>query len=453
VTTTSNDSPQADRPPVGLEKLPSEPVDRLIKPFNRFLRIEAAAGGVLLLCVAASLLLSNSALSAHFLALWQIHAGIRIDHVELLRSLMQWINDGLMTLFFFVGALELKREIVLGELSNPRIATLSLAAALGGMIVPAMLFYVLEGSGTGSHGWGTVMATDTALLIGCLAILGARIPQSLRLFLLSLAIFDDIGAIVVVAFGYGGTLHWGAVGWVVVGILIVAGMARIGIRSLPIYCVFGGGIWLALDASGIHPTVAGLILGLMTPARSWVSAHRLHAILGRVLAYPRGNHWSGDTPDRKDLQRAAVAAREALSPVERLEIALHPWVAFAVMPVFALANAGLRISPAGADRITFMAIFFGLFVGKPVGVVLFSYLAVKCRLAERPPDLPWRLLAAGALLTGIGFTMALLIAALAFDAGPLNSAKLGILAASVVSAASGLIALSWQTAPQRRRFD
>jgi len=438
---------------MGLEKLPSEPVDRVAKPFNRFLQIEAAASGVLLLCVAAALALSNSALSARFLALWEIHAGIRIDHIELLRSLTRWINDGLMTLFFFVGALELKREIVLGELSNPRIATLSLAAAFGGMIVPAILFYVLEGSGAGSHGWGAVMATDTALLIGCLAILGSRIPQSLRLFLLSLAIFDDIGAIVVVAFGYGGSLHWAAVGWGAAGILIVAGMARIGIRNLPIYCLFGGGIWLALDASGIHPTVAGLVLGLMTPARSWVSDHRLHAILGRVLAYPRGNHWSGDTQDRKDLRRAAVAAREALSPVERLEIALHPWVAFAVMPVFALANAGLRISPADVDRAPFMAVFLGLFVGKPIGVVLFSYMAVKCRLAERPQDLPWRLLAAGALLTGIGFTMALLIAALAFGSGLLNSAKLGILAASIASAASGVIALAWLTSPQTRRED
>lgn len=438
---------------MGLEKLPSEPVDRVAKPFNRFLQIEAAASGVLLLCVAASLALSNSALSARFLALWEIHAGIRIDHIELLRSLTRWINDGLMTLFFFVGALELKREIVLGELSNPRIATLSLAAAFGGMIVPAILFYVLEGSGAGSHGWGTVMATDTALLIGCLAILGSRIPQSLRLFLLSLAIFDDIGAIVVVAFGYGGSLHWAAVGWGVAGILIVAGMARIGIRNLPIYCLFGGGIWLSLDASGIHPTVAGLVLGLMTPARSWVSDHRLHAILGRVLAYPRGNHWSGNTQDRKDLRRAAVAAREALSPVERLEIALHPWVAFAVMPVFALANAGLRISPADVDRAPFMAVFLGLFVGKPIGVVLFSYMAVKCRLAERPQDLPWRLLAAGALLTGIGFTMALLIAALAFGSGLLNAAKLGILAASIASAASGVIALAWLTSPQTQRED
>lgn len=457
MTTKTQSSPQAGEPlitpPVTLGKLPSEPVDKLTKPFTQFLRIEAAASAVLLICAVLALVFSNTALSARFLSLWEIHAGIRLDHFELLRSLKQWINDGLMTLFFFVGALELKREIVLGELSNPRIATLSLAAALGGMIVPAILFYVLQDSGAGSHGWGAVMATDTALVIGCLAILGSRIPQSLRLFLLSLAIFDDIGAILVVAFGYGGAIHWSALCWVALGILIVAGIARMGIRSVPIYFLLGGGIWFALDASGIHPTVAGLILGLMTPARSWVSDNRLRAILGRVMAYPRGDHWSGDTPDRQDLQRAAVAAREALSPVERLESVLHPWVAFTIMPLFALANAGLRISPTDAHKTVFMAIFLGLFLGKPIGVVLFSFIAVKLRLAERPPELSWSLLAAGALLTGIGFTMALLIAALAFGPGLLNPAKLGILAASAASATAGLIALAWLTSPRRRKVD
>jgi NhaA family Na+:H+ antiporter len=453
VTTTTQASPQAGDRPVSSGRLPSEPVDKLTKPFTQFLQIESAASAILLLCAVVALVLSNTALSSRFLSLWEIHAGIRLDHIELLRSLKQWINDGLMTLFFFVGALELKREIVLGELSNPRIAMLSLAAALGGMIVPAMLFYLLDGSGAGSHGWGAVMATDTALLIGCLAILGSRVPQSLRLFLLSLAIFDDIGAILVVAFGYGGTIHWSALCWVALGVLIVAGMARAGIRGFPIYFLVGGGIWVALDASGIHPTVAGLILGLMTPARSWVSDNRLHAILGRVLAYPRGDHWSGDTPDRKDLQRAAVATREALSPVERLEIALHPWVAFTIMPLFALANAGLNISLGDTNRSVFMAIFVGLVVGKPIGVVFFSFMAVTFRLAERPKELSWSILAAGALLTGIGFTMALLIAALAFGPDLINPAKLGILAASAVSATTGLIALTWLTSPHRQRID
>jgi NhaA family Na+:H+ antiporter len=200
-----------------------------------------------------------------------------------------------------------------------------------------------------------------------------------------------------------------------------------------------------VDASGIHPTIAGVALGLMTPARGWVSASRLHAILGRIRASPRGDGWSGDVNDRRDLRRASIATREVLSPVERLEISLHPWVAFAILPLFALANAGVRISPEELDGSVGAAILIAFVLGKPVGVVLFSLLAVWLRLALRPPMLSWSLLACGALLTGIGFTMALFIAELAFDGSLLNSAKLGILGASVVSGASGLLALIWRT--------
>jgi NhaA family Na+:H+ antiporter len=430
-----------------LSQLPKEPVDRFTEPFTQFLRIEATAGGVLLLCTLLAVGLSNSSWSVPFLSFWEVEVGFRFGSIEFSRSLKDWINDGLMTLFFFVVALELKREIVLGELRNLRMAALSLAAALGGMIAPASLFLLMEGGSASAQGWGTVMATDTAFLIGCLAVLGSRIPQSLRLFLLSLAIFDDIGAILVVAIGYGNPLDWTALGLATLGFAVVAAIARLGIRSVLIYFAIGGSIWLALDASGIHPTLAGLILGLMTPARSWVSDNRLHAILNRVVAYPPGDHWSGNTLDRQDLRRASVATREALSPVERLEIVLHPWVAFMIMPLFALANAGVPIHPTDVDGALAIAIFVGLVFGKPIGVVLFSVLAVKFHLVRRRPELPWSLLAAGSLLTGIGFTMALFIAELAFDSSLISSAKLGILSASVVSATCGLLALAWLTSP------
>jgi Na+:H+ antiporter, NhaA family len=433
-----------------LGQLPKEPVDRFTKTFTRFLRIEAAAGAALLLSTVCAVVVSNTFWSEPFLAFWETQAGFLFGGIEFSRSLKHWINDGLMTLFFFIVALELKREMVLGELRNLRMATLSLTAALGGMVVPASLFLFLNGGGVGAHGWGTVMATDTAFVVGCLAVLGSRIPQSLRLFLLSLAIFDDIGAIVVVAIGYGGTLNWIALGVAGLGLAVVAGIARLGIRSILIYFAIGGSIWLALDASGIHPTVAGLILGMMTPARSWVSDNRLRAILNRVVVYSPGEHWSGDTAGRRDLRRAGVAAREASSPVERLEIALHPWVAFTILPLFALANAGLPIFPADVERGLVIAIFIGFVLGKPVGVLLFSYLAVSSRLAMRPPELPWNMLAAGGVLTGIGFTMALFIAELAFDPSLLNSAKLGILMASIASAAGGLLTLMWLTSPRRR---
>jgi NhaA family Na+:H+ antiporter len=292
------------------------------------------------------------------------------------------------------------------------------------------------------------MSTDTAFVIGCLALLGSRVPESLRLFLLALAIFDDIGAILIVAIGYGQAFNGPSLVLAVVGIALIAGIARLGIRSIPVYFVIGAGTWLAFDASGIHPTLTGVILGLMTPARSWISDNRLHAILDRVVAYPPGDHWSGDTIGRQDLHRASVATREALSPIERLEISLHPWVAFFIMPLFALANAGVVITPAPFDVILASAVFIGFVAGKPIGVLLFSAIAVKLRIAIRPDDLPWNVLGAGAVLTGIGFTMALFIADLAFRPDYLDTVKLSIVSASVVSAAAGLIALTYLT-PRR----
>ncbi|MEY9199315.1 sodium:proton antiporter [Sinorhizobium glycinis] len=433
-----------------LSRLPREPADRLTKPFMRFLRIEATAGIILLLSTLLALGLANTAWSSSFLALWEMPAGLRVGDIEIYRSLKHWINDGLMTLFFFVIALELKRELVLGELRNPRMAALPVAAAFGGMAVPAGLFSLLVGGGPGASGWTTVMSTDTAFVIGCLAVLGSRIPGSLRLFLLSLAIFDDVGAILVVAIGYGEALNWAALGTAGFGLAVVAGIARLGIRSIPVYFTIGGGIWLAFDASGVHATLTGVILGLMTPARRWVSDARLHAILDRVSAHPPGDHSSRDTAARSDLHRAGVATRESLPPVERLEMALHPWVAFVIMPLFALSNAGVPIGDANFDMPLTVAIFAAFVAGKPVGIVLFSFLAVKLRLATRPDELPWSLLAAGSLLTGIGFTMALFIAELAFEPALLNSVKLGVLGASVISAALGFLALTWLTSPGRR---
>lgn len=433
-----------------LAQLPKEPADWLTQPFMRFLRIEAMAGVVLLLSTLLALALANTPWSTSFLAFWDMPVGVRLGPLEISRSLKHWINDGLMTLFFFVIALELKRELVLGELRDPRVAALPVAGALGGMAAPAGVFLLLIGSGPGASGWGVVMSTDTAFVVGCLAVLGSRIAESLRLFLLFLAIFDDVGAILVVAIGYGQPLHWLALGAAGVGFASVAAIARLGVRAIPVYFAMGGGIWLALNASGIHPTLTGVILGLMTPARSWVSDKRLHAILDRVTAYPAGDRWSRDTAARDDLQRAGVATREALSPIERLEIALHPWVAFAVLPLFALANAGIPLGLKKFDLGLTIAILAAFVAGKPIGVMLFSFLAVKLRLGIRPSDLSWGLLGAGSLLTGIGFTMALFIAELAFEPELLNSVKLGVLGASVISASAGFLMLTWLTSTGRR---
>lgn len=424
-------------------RLPKEIIDRLKEPFARFLQLEAAGGAILLMFTVAALVLSNSPWAHPFEQVWETPLGLRLGALEFTRSLREWINDGLMTLFFFLVALELKRELILGELKNPRMAALSIAAAVGGMLVPAALYLMLQSGHPGQHAWGTVMATDTAFVIGCLALLGSRIPQSLRVFMLSLAIVDDIGAILVVAIGYSSHIAWEALAVAALGIAIVRVMGAFGFRGFPLYSLVGGFIWLAVDASGIHATITGVILGLMTPARRWVSDERLYAVLDRVVAHPGGDQRGGDTKDRETLQVAEVAARESLSPVERLEIGLHPWVGFFVMPVFAFANAGLPLSVEDLGSSVTVAVFVAFVLGKPIGIVTLSWLAVRAGIAIRPPDLDWKLLAGGGLLAGIGFTMALFIANLAFSPALINPAKMGIFLASVVSAAAGLAVLRW----------
>ncbi len=427
------------------DRLPVELVDRLTKPFAWFLRIEALGGGILLLFTVAALALSNSPWAHSFLSAWEVPVGIRIGSFEFARSSREWINDGLMTFFFFVVALELKRELVRGELRSPRMAAFSIAAALGGMLVPAALYLTLQLGREGAHGWGTVMATDTAFVIGCLALLGRRIPQSLRIFMLSLAIVDDIGAILVVAIGYSSELAWGALALGVLGMASVRGMAILGVRRIPLYFLVGAVIWLAVDASGIHPTITGVVLGLLTPTGRWVSDDRLQAILDRVVADPSGDRRSDMTRGRRAWRVSEVAIRETLSPVERLEMMLHPWVSFAIMPLFAFANAGMPLSSADVGSPVTVAVFVGFTIGKPVGIVTFGWLAVRSGLASRPPDMDWGMLAGAGLLAGIGFTMALFIADLAFDDALIIAAKLGILSGSVASAAAGLAVLAWAT--------
>lgn len=245
--------------------LSHEPADWFTLPFSRFLRIEAAAGVLLLVAATTALFLANSPWADSFLGFWEIPVGLRFGALDFSRSLRHWINDGLMTLFFFVVALELKRELVLGELRDLRLAALPLAGAAGGMLVPVAVYLVMLRGESAVHGWGTVMATDTAFVIGCLALFGRRIPPSLRLFLLSLAVFDDVGAILVVAIGYGDALNVPALVLAALLLAVVAGLARLGIREFPVYFLMRGLLWICLDASGIHATVTGVVLGLMTP--------------------------------------------------------------------------------------------------------------------------------------------------------------------------------------------
>lgn len=426
--------------------LPVRPVDRLINPIARFLHVEAASGFVLLGCSILALVLANSPWADAFLGFWQTPIGFSWNGFELEHSLKHWINDGLMVIFFFVIGLEVKRELVMGELRDVRRASLPVAAAIGGMVVPAGIYLALQAGEEAQRGWGIPMATDIAFVVGCMALLGRRVPAALRIMLLSLAIVDDIGAILVIAIGYTDALHldWLLLGGV--GIVVVSVMERIGVRSIGIYSLLGILVWFGFHESGIHATIAGVILGLMTPAHPHLKRTVGAALLSRASDLLHGDAWEQEQHRAKKVRKYRRATRETISPLEFLIYVLHPWVAFLIMPIFALANAGVAFELADIGSPVALAVILGLAVGKPVGIVLMCWLASISRLAPLPAGVTWRHIAGGGFLAGIGFTMALFITGLALEDELMRSAKVGVLAGSVVSAVIGMTLLA--TAPK-----
>jgi NhaA family Na+:H+ antiporter len=341
-------------------------------------------------------------------------------------------------LFFFVIGLEVKREIAIGELSDLRRAGLPIAAAIGGMVVPAGIYMLLQHDGVAPSGWGIPMATDIAFVVGCMAVLGDRIPRSLRVLMLSLAIADDIGAILVIAVFYTESIDLAMLGLGVAGIALVFGMGRIGIRSFGLYTIVGTFIWFAFHESGIHATIAGVVLGLMTPVKSYVSKSTFAQIADRAGAVMRGDEWDSKEHRAERLRKFTRAAREIVSPLEYLEGLLHPWMGFAIMPVFAMANAGVSVELSDVTNPVALAIAAGLVIGKPLGIVLVSFIAVKMGIVSLPKGIGWGALTGGGVLAGIGFTMALFIAGLADLGENLDNAKVGILAASALAGAIGM---------------
>jgi len=432
-------------PPALTQKasLPAEPIDRIVGPITRFLHVESASGVVLLLATVAALVLANSPASENFLSWWKTPVGFSVGAFEMHHSLKHWINDGLMVIFFFVVGLEVKRELILGELRELRVAALPIVAALGGMVAPASLYLAFQWGEAGQRGWGIPMATDIAFVVGCMALLGTRVPNSLRILLLSLAIADDVGAILVIAIGYATELNLSALAWGVLGIGLVMLLQRMGVRNLGVYVPIGVGIWFGFHESGVHATIAGVVLGLLTGVRPWVSQRLLSQFVHQLGAFLQGDSWH-DTHQRQALlQSVERAVRKSTSPVERLEAALHPWVSFVIMPLFAFANAGVLIEAGVFTDSVAIAVVVGLCVGKPVGIVLFSWLAVRTGLAKLPEGISWGILAAGGVLAGIGFTMSLFIAGLALSERLLLAAKIGILTGSVLSAVLGFALLLW----------
>lgn len=422
--------------------LPSEPIDRFTRPIGQFLHIEAASGFVLLACTILALVLSNSAASEAFLGFWNTPVRFGFGAATVEHSLQHWVNDGLMAIFFFVIGLEVKRELALGELRDARRAALPLAAALGGMAVPAAIYLYLAGDGPGARGWGIPMATDIAFVVGCMAVLGKRVPPGLRVLLLTLAVADDIGAILVIAIGYTEQIHFVPLGVGALGIVAISALARLGVRSFLVYVLLGIVVWVGFYASGVHATIAGVILGIQTPARAYLGGEHFAGVLERTRAVFHAGEWDEVQGRAQKIRALQHAARETISPLEYLESLLHPWVGFVIMPLFALANAGVPITMSGFEDPIALAVGVGLLVGKPVGIVLFSFLAVRVGLAALPRGVSWPQMVGAGFLAGIGFTMALFIAGLAIQGPLLDAAKVGILAGSAVAATIGMALLA-----------
>jgi len=438
--------PLSERPP-----LPQGPIDRITRPVRRFLEIESASGIVLVVCTILAMAVANSPWSGAYHDFWETHLRVGVGKFELDMSLHHWVNDALMVLFFFVVGLEIKRELVAGELSTAQKAALPVIAAAGGMIVPAGIYLAFQSGQPGERGWGIPMATDIAFVVGVLALFGPRVPFGLKIFLLALAIVDDIGAILVIAVAYSASPSVLALGLAAAGFALIYGLNRLGVRTVPVYVLVGAVIWLAMLKSGIHPTVAGVLLGLLTPASAWVGQATLRDAVADVLM--RVSEDNDFEAEDADYRRLEFAARESRSPLERLETALHPWVGFVIMPVFALANAGVAFRLANIADPVALAVNAGLVLGKPVGIVGFSYLAVRLGLAALPSGVNWRMLVAAGCLGGIGFTMSLFVAGLAFPERPdlLDAGKVGILTGSLTSAilGSAVLVLGLRANPER----
>lgn len=422
---------------------------RALGPVERFLAIEASSGILLLAAAAVALIWANSPWRERYDALWHIPFGLSLGSFSFERDLHFWINDGVMTIFFFVVGLEIRREIHRGELSELRRAALPLAAAVGGMLIPACIFAALNLGRESITGWGIPMATDIAFAVGVLTLLGSRVPTALRILLLALAVIDDVGAILVIVIFYSSGLA--PMGFLVLGIGLVAilAMQMFGARSAWAYVPPAAVVWAGAYAAGIHPTLAGVAVGLMTPVRAWFGREKFIEHADASVTALRQREDQDERALLPHLEHLNKARREAVSPVERIQHALHGWVAFGAMPLFALANAGVSlgdVSFSGDSRLVFAGVGVGLVIGKPVGILAFSWLATRLSIAALPRGITWSQVSVVGVVAGIGFTMSIFIAALAFPGGTnLETAKVGILigsgAAAVLAYALGRIAL------------
>ena len=433
--------------------------ERLSRPFQRFFAIEAASGILLLGATALALVWANSPFGHAYEALWHTELGIQLGSYALSLTLHEWVSDALMTIFFFTVGLEIKRELAYGELSSRDRAMLPVLGAAGGMVVPAAIYTAFHWGEPTLRGWGIPMATDIAFAVTALSIFGARVPPGLKVFLLALAIADDLGAVAVIAIFYTADLSLPALGLAILGLAFCVAMNRIGVRAVPAYVVVGSLVWLAMLKSGVHATVAGVALGFITPARPLLDPRplmdRAHEILGKLRELlhvaPHADHHGHE---RHRLMRELAELRYAsMSPLDSLLTTLEPWVAFVIMPLFALANAGVHLNAATFGDTTGMevglAVALGLLVGKPIGITLFAFGAVRSGLASMPRGVTWGQMFGTGILAGIGFTVALFITNLAFETPSyVDGSKVGILGGSFLATVLGVLVLS-RTLPRQ----
>lgn len=430
---------------------------RVVQPLQSFAEEEAASGVVLLVAAVAALVWANLPWGDTYEEFWSTSLTLDVGRWSLSADLRHWVNDGLMALFFLVVGVEIKRELTVGELRQPQTAAVPIVAAVGGMIVPALLFLALNLGGEGARGWGIPMATDIAFALAVLTIAARHAPSGVRPFLLTLAIVDDIGAIVVIALFYSGGVS--AVPLLVAATIVVTMLAlqRFDVRATAVYLVLGAALWVALFESGIHPTIAGVILGFLTPAEPF---QRPGAVSEEAINTAEATM---DDPDPTDADapqwlRLAWLSREAVSPLARVEAALHPWTSYVVVPLFALANAGIELSGevirrSATSRVT-LGVILGLVVGKVIGITGASMLAVRAGLGRLPEGLGRRSVLGVSAVAGIGFTVSLFITDLAFTEQRLaDQAKIGILVASVLASVLGFVLLRGSSRRDRRSVD
>jgi NhaA family Na+:H+ antiporter len=431
------------------------PIDFIYRPLEQFAHEETSGGIVLLLAALAALLWANSPWADAYLYLWHTHLTIGVGAFSLSKPLELWVNDGLMAIFFFVVGLEIKREFLLGELSSTNRAVLPIAAALGGMIVPAAIYGAINLGKPEISGWGVPMATDIAFALGIVSLLGKRVPASLKVFLAALAIVDDLGAVLVIAFFYSSGISWPALAAAAFFLLLMAGANWARIRATPIYGGLGILLWFALLKSGVHATIAGVLAAMTIPVRTLIAqsdfisyTHEMADSLDHISTSV-GNGRSAE--QHNVVQSIKRACHFLETPLHRMERSLHPWVAFLIMPVFALANAGIRVEhDLGTTLLgsSSAGIIAGLVLGKQAGILAFSWLAIKAGFASLPPNVTWRQVWGIGWVAGVGFTMAIFIADLAFEEALLNAAKAGILVASFIAGLAGYMILRTPKIPR-----